>query len=96
MEFTNNVVFLLFWIIITTDLDGGLSEKDQARNGIPTFFKGITMSTTKVGVRNDLTNQLDPNYIDYVYDYIDSYGNDVDIMIGPNIRAPSINTNQYI
>ena len=33
----------------------------------------------RVVVKNDLTSQLDLVYPDYVYDYIDNYGSDIDI-----------------
>ena len=64
--------------------DGGLSEQDALELAISTWPKDITPATHYSESRS--TEQLDESirpqaHSDYVYDYIDTYGNDVDIMI---------------
>ena len=64
--------------------DGGLSEQDALELAISTWPKGITPATHYSESRS--TEQLDESirpqaHSDYVYDYIDTYGNDIDIMI---------------
>ena len=64
--------------------DGGLSEQDALELAISTWPEGITPVTHYSESRS--TEQLDESirpqaHSDYVYDYIDTYGNDIDIMI---------------
>ena len=64
--------------------DGGLSEQDALELAISTWPEGITPATHYSESRS--TEQLDESirpqaHSDYVYDYIDTYGNDIDIMI---------------
>ena len=63
--------------------DGGLSEQDALELAISTWPKGITPYSL---CQSRSTEQLDESirpqaHSDYVYDYIDTYGNDIDIMI---------------
>ena len=64
--------------------DGGMSEREALEMAISTWPKGVTPVVHYSESRS--TEQLDESirpqaHSDYVYDYIDSYGNDVDIMI---------------
>ena len=64
--------------------DGGLSEKEALEMAISTWPEGIVPVVHYSESRS--TEQLDESirpqaHSDYVYDYIDTYGNDVDIMI---------------
>ena len=64
--------------------DGGLSEQEALELAISTWPEGITPATHYSESRS--TEQLDASirpqaHSDYVYDYIDTYGNDIDIMI---------------
>ena len=68
--------------------DGGLVNKealgDDYINQTKTLYQLSTI--VRVVVRNDLTSQLDLKHSDYVYDYIDNYGHDIDIMVERNIK----------
>ena len=64
--------------------DGGLSEQEALELAISTWPKDITPVTHYSESRS--TEQLDESirpqaHSDYVYDYIDNYGNDIDIMV---------------
>ena len=64
--------------------DGGLSEQEALELAISTWPEGITPATHYSESRS--TEQLDESirpqaHSDYVYDYIDTYGNDIDIMV---------------
>ena len=64
--------------------DGGLSEKEALEMAISTWPKGITpvVHYSESRSKERLDESIRPQaHSDYVYDYIDSYGNDVDIMI---------------
>ena len=64
--------------------DGGLSEQEALELAISTWPSDITPATHYSESRS--TEQLDESirpqaHSDYVYDYINTYGNDIDIMI---------------
>jgi len=64
--------------------DGGLSEQDALELAISTWPKDIRPVTHYSESRS--TEQLDESirpqaHSDYVYNYIDTYGNDIDIMV---------------
>ena len=64
--------------------DGGLSEKEALEMAISTWPDGIVPAVHYSESRS--TEQLDESirpqaHSDYVYDYIDNYGHDIDIMI---------------
>ena len=64
--------------------DGGLSEQEALELAISTWPKDITPATHYSESRS--TEQLDESirpqaHSDYVYDYINTYGHDVDVMI---------------
>ena len=64
--------------------DGGLSEQDALEMAISTWPEGITPATHYSESRS--TEQLDESirpqaHSDYVYNYINTYGNDIDVMV---------------
>ena len=64
--------------------DGGLSEQEALELAISTWPKGITPATHYSESRSieQQDEKIRPQaHSDYVYDYIDTYGNDVDIMV---------------
>ena len=64
--------------------DGGLSEKEALEMAISTWPKDITpvVHYSESRSKERLDESIRPQaHSDYVYDYIDTYGNDVDIMI---------------
>ena len=64
--------------------DGGLSEQEALELAISTWPKGITPATHYSESRSieQQDEKIRPQaHSDYVYDYIDTYGHDIDIMI---------------
>ena len=64
--------------------DGGLSEKEALEMAISTLPKGIVpvVHYSESRSKERLDESIRPQaHSDYVYDYIDTYGNDVDIMV---------------
>ena len=64
--------------------DGGLSEQEALELAISTWPKDITPATHYSESRSieQQDEKIRPQaHSDYVYDYIDTYGNDIDIMI---------------
>ena len=64
--------------------DGGLSEREALELAISTWPEGITpvVHYSESRSAEQLDESIRPQaHSDYVYDYIDTYGNDVDIMI---------------
>ena len=64
--------------------DGGLSEKEALEMAISTWPKDITpvVHYSESRSKERLDESIRPQaHSDYVYDYIDSYGNDIDVMI---------------
>jgi UV DNA damage endonuclease len=64
--------------------DGGLSEQEALELAISTWPKGITPATHYSESRSieQQDEKIRPQaHSDYVYDYINTYGNDVDIMV---------------
>ena len=64
--------------------DGGLSEQEALELAISTWPEGITPATHYSESRSieQQDEKIRPQaHSDYVYDYIDTYGNDIDIMI---------------
>ena len=64
--------------------DGGLSEHEALELAISTWPKGITPATHYSESRSieQQDEKITPQaHSDYVYDYIDTYGHDIDIMI---------------
>ena len=64
--------------------DGGLSEQEALEMAISTWPEGITpvVHYSESRSKERLDESIRPQaHSDYVYDYIDTYGNDVDIMI---------------
>ena len=61
-----------------------MSEKEALEMAISTWPKGITpvVHYSESRSKERLDESIRPQaHSDYVYDYIDTYGNDVDIMI---------------
>ena len=64
--------------------DGGLSEREALELAISTWPEGITpvVNYSESRSAEQLDESIRPQaHSDYVYDYIDTYGNDIDIMI---------------
>ena len=64
--------------------DGGLSEKEALEMAISTWPDGIVPAVhySESRSKEQLDESIRPQaHSDYVYDYIDNYGNDIDIMI---------------
>ena len=64
--------------------DGGLSEQEALEMAISTWPKGITpvVHYSESRSKERLDESIRPQaHSDYVYDYIDNYGHDIDIMI---------------
>ncbi len=64
--------------------DGGLSEKEALELAMSTWPEGIVpvVHYSESRSKERLDESIRPQaHSDYVYDYIDTYGNDVDIMI---------------
>ena len=64
--------------------DGGLSEQEALELAISTWPKGITPATHYSESRSieQKDEKIRPQaHSDYVYDKIETYGNDIDIMI---------------
>ena len=64
--------------------DGGLSEKEALEMAMSTWPKGIVpvVHYSESRSKERLDESIRPQaHSDYVYDYIDTYGNDVDIMV---------------
>ena len=64
--------------------DGGLSEQEALEMAISTWPEGITpvVHYSESRSKERLDESIRPQaHSDYVYDYIDTYGNDVDIMV---------------
>ena len=64
--------------------DGGLSEQEALELAISTWPKGITpvVHYSESRSKERLDESIRPQaHSDYVYDYINTYGNDVDIMV---------------
>ena len=64
--------------------DGGLSEQEALEMAISTWPKDIVpvVHYSESRSKERLDESIRPQaHSDYVYDYIDTYGNDVDIMI---------------
>jgi UV DNA damage endonuclease len=64
--------------------DGGLSEKEALEMAISTWSDGIVpvVHYSESRSKEQLDESIRPQaHSDYVYDYIDNYGHDIDIMI---------------
>ena len=64
--------------------DGGMSEKEALEMAISTWPKGITpvVHYSESRCKEQLDESIRPQaHSDYVYDYINSYGNNIDVMI---------------
>ena len=64
--------------------DGGLSEQEALELAISTWPKGITPAVhySESRSKERLDESIRPQaHSDYVYDYIDNYGHDIDIML---------------
>ncbi len=64
--------------------DGGLTEKEALEMAISTWPKDITpvVHYSESRSKERLDESIRPQaHSDYVYDYIDNYGNDIDIMV---------------
>ena len=64
--------------------DGGLSEQEALELAMSTWPEGIVpvVHYSESRSKERLDESIRPQaHSDYVYDYIDTYGNDVDIMV---------------
>ena len=77
--------------------DGGLSEQEALELAISTWPKGVkpVVHYSESRSKERLDEKIKPQaHSDYVYDYIDTYGNDVDIMI--EAKAKELAVKRYI